>query len=534
MALQPDFESLDLPTQIKLVKAEWQSEVPRLLIFDNCDGTADVNAQSLLAEWRPISGGCRVLVTTRRGDWEMPDIRTLPLEVLTPAESLALLRDLWGVDDPMLPEIAEMLGHLPLALHLAGSFLGRYWQVVTPANYLAQLQDESLLHPSLQGRGATQSPTGHELHVAQTFSLSYQRLDANDTVDSLALQLLARTAYFAPGEPIPEWLLLASLVGNEDQPIDDLDKIDGLNRLITLGLITTEAEVVLIHRLLARYVQQAGPDKTAQLAVEGALIAEMRRHRDEANFFRPEPLFPVLPHLQVAADVAEARADEDGAKLCGYLGYFMNQMGDYKGARPYYERYLAIKEKVLGPGHPDTALGLNNLGGLLNSLGDFEGARPYLERALAIREQELGPDHPQTAISLNNLGLLLQDLGDYKGARPYLERVVVIFEKTLGAEHLMTARSLNNLGGLLDNLGDFEGARPYLERALAIREQELGPDHPQTAISLNNLGTLLDNLGDDKGARAYYERALTIWEEVLGPDHPDTVTARENLETLGK
>ena len=54
--------------------------------------------------------------------------------------------------------------------------------------------------------------------------------------------------------------------------------------------------------------------------------------------------------------------------------------------RPLYERALAIREKVRGPEHPDTALSLNNLGSVLYSQGDLAAARPLHERALAIRE----------------------------------------------------------------------------------------------------------------------------------------------------
>ena len=55
--------------------------------------------------------------------------RRSSLGILARAESLALLRkhrpDL-APDDPVLDAIAAELGDLPLALHLAGSFLARY------------------------------------------------------------------------------------------------------------------------------------------------------------------------------------------------------------------------------------------------------------------------------------------------------------------------------------------------------------------------------------------------------------------------
>jgi hypothetical protein len=127
-------------------------------------------------------------------------VQVLPLNVLARPESIALLRqyrpDL-AEDDADLNAIAANLGDLPLALHLAGSFLARYRYAVTPSAYLAQLQQPGWLeHRSLQGWKLTRdtSPTLHEQHVARTFALSYERLDARDTTDALALALLARAA----------------------------------------------------------------------------------------------------------------------------------------------------------------------------------------------------------------------------------------------------------------------------------------------------------------------------------------------------
>jgi Tetratricopeptide repeat len=44
--------------------------------------------------------------------------------------------------------------------------------------------------------------------------------------------------------------------------------------------------------------------------------------------------------------------------------------------------------------------------------------RPVYERALAIRVKVLGTDHPDTALGLNNLAMLLQDQGELAAARP--------------------------------------------------------------------------------------------------------------------
>jgi hypothetical protein len=89
MALRPDFANLPLAEQVALVRQEWQSRLPRLLIFDNCEDEA------LLANWRPTSGGCRMLITSRRATWDASfGVQTHALNTLPRDESIALLRAL--------------------------------------------------------------------------------------------------------------------------------------------------------------------------------------------------------------------------------------------------------------------------------------------------------------------------------------------------------------------------------------------------------------------------------------------------------
>ena len=501
--LRPDFGSLPLPDQMRLVLSAWQSPLPRLLVFDNCEDEAP------LAQWRPPSGGSRVLVTSRRGRWARAlGVRELPLDVLERAESVALLRGhrpdlapLTGpgqAGDPLTgpgqaaDAISDELGDLPLALHLAGSFLETYRDdplFGDPADFLAQLRDKRLLdHPALQGEDVTHSPTGHDLHVGRTFTLSYRRLDANDPADVTALALLGRAAYFAPGEPIPRELLLATLDLEADDREQARQAARGLRRLVALGLLEQEQDgTLLLHRLLAAFGQGVAGEG-AQGAVEGTVLQAMSERMDQAQYIAP--LLLLQPHLRAVTDAAMEREEKRAGNLCNWLGYYLKQIGDYDAARPYYERALAIREKVLGAEHPDTASSLNNLGALLQATGDYDAARPYYERALAINEKVLGAEHPDTASSLNNLGFLLQATGDYDAARPYLERALAIREKVLGAEHPDTALSLNNLGFLLDSTGDYAAARPYYERALAIFEARLGPDHPNTRTVRSNLAAL--------------------------------------------
>jgi tetratricopeptide (TPR) repeat protein len=99
--------------------------------------------------------------------------------------------------------------------------------------------------------------------------------------------------------------------------------------------------------------------------------------------------------------------------LDGYAAWLAEAMEPVRMAAQYSpltvlwrDASLAI-EKALGAEHPDTATSLNNLAGLLKRQGDLAGARPLYERALAIFEKVLGPEHPSTARSRRNLTTLL-------------------------------------------------------------------------------------------------------------------------------
>ena len=75
----------------------------------------------------------------------------------------------------------------------------------------------------------------------------------------------------------------------------------------------------------------------------------------------------------------------------------IRSQGRYADAEPLFKRSLAIREKALGPDHPDVAQSLNNLAELYQAQGRYADAEPLYKRSLAIREKALGPDHPDVA-----------------------------------------------------------------------------------------------------------------------------------------
>ncbi|HEY0604685.1 MAG TPA: FxSxx-COOH system tetratricopeptide repeat protein [Herpetosiphonaceae bacterium] len=524
MHLGADFGTLPFDEQIQKVQAAWRKPVSRLLVFDNCEDEA------LLHQWRPPHGGCRVLLTSRRQQWDpVLGVQSVPLDVLPRRESIALLRQFrpdLPADDADLQAIAEALGNLPLALHLAGSFLAKYRHALTPTQYLERLQAPTILDdPSLHATGL--SPTAHVQHVARTFEQSYARLDPGDPTDALALTLLTHAACCAPGEPIPRPFLLQTLPLLEDDAAHVLLAEDALLRLADLGLLDTDAAGNLrLHRLLVAFVRTVSDDPAAQTAVEATILHVAGALNDQRN---PRLFLAVQPHLRFLTEAAKLRADARTAALCDALGVHLWQLGVYDEAQGYLEHAVAIRQRVLGGDHPDTARSLSNLANVFYGHGQYAEAQHAHAQALAIRQRVLGGDHLDTARSLNNLGTILEAQGKYAEAQHYIEQAVAIQERVLGREHPVTAVALNNLANVLRSQGQYTLAQHYLEQALTVRKRVLGMDHPSTASSLSNLGMVLEAQGQYALAQDYLEQALAIRQRVSGADHPVTALTLNNL-----
>jgi CHAT domain-containing protein len=77
-----------------------------------------------------------------------------------------------------------------------------------------------------------------------------------------------------------------------------------------------------------------------------------------------------------------------------------------------------MREKALGPNHPDVALSLNNLASLYSSQGRYDDAEPLYKRSLGIWEKTLGPDHPSLGFFMDNLAELYRTQGRYADGLP--------------------------------------------------------------------------------------------------------------------
>lgn len=534
MKLYRQADQLTQDEQITRVKNVWQEPISRLLIFDNCEDVL------LAADWLPVSGGCSVLMTSRQGMWplEMP-LKELPLEVLSPVEGTKLLRQLaCHLTEEAAVEVVVEVGGLPLALQLAGHYLAQHEEMGVQT-YLAQLRKEALLHhASLKGKFSRYSPTGHDLHVARTFALSYEQLDKHIRVDVIAQALLARAACFAPGNPVPETLLLRAVTGEEEEPEFTLLAEMGLRRLVALGLLNRVGDAsVIMHRLVAAFTQDRIDEyerEQAEKAVNQQVVAVLNEtHRQKGTlYFLP---FPVL-HLRHLTRAGLSSINEGTVELFYNFTIYLINIRDYTAAIQYAQRMLEVSHEVYGKDHLMTVNALNVMGTIYFNNGGFSDAIPLYQRAVEVCEHVLPANHPTLARAYHNLGNTLGSYGDYEKACDYLRKAVTIDEaswdpKTDKPPNIMANR-LNSLGYLLMEIGQYEEALIILQRALSIREELHGQDSPLIGLNIYHLGRWHLKNCQFEQARTQIERGKELLVNGYGEDHPILTALSDSLGVL--
>jgi eukaryotic-like serine/threonine-protein kinase len=292
----------------------------------------------------------------------------------------------------------------------------------------------------------------------------------------------------------------------------------------TLHELQAEYEVALTH-LRAAFFEAAsvGMDRVAlEAAARLVLTTGVRLARHDEGIEWAEHARVYVARLGEAARLSSANLFNNEAAL-------RRQRGERDEAIRLHAQALALRERILGPDHPDVATSLSNLGLVVGDTSDRAQARELHARALAIREKTLGPDHPNVASSLDNLGGVARALGDYETARALHERALGIWERAMGPQHPSVAVCLTSLAVVYLRLDDDAAARQAAERALAIRQAQLGPDHPDVAMTLDVLASLRWSAGRHDEAIAMSERSLAIREQALGPGHAHVAASLVNL-----
>jgi tetratricopeptide (TPR) repeat protein len=507
-----------------------------LLVFDNAD------PPGIVRQFLPTLHRGHILLTSRAHDFQVL-FQALsliePLEVIElPVEAAGefLLKrtgrergaDVSGGVDAVTKE----LGYFPLALEQAGAFI--YENQTSFEDYLKSFRKRrlELLEKRLPVIG------DYKKTVATTWAMNFAevekvpasadllRLSAFLSPAMIPLELLER-GRAEVGEPLASRL---QAVAEDPVILDELLKPLTDYSLIRRNIATRSYS---IHPLVQEVVR-ASMNSDAQCSWAQRTVLMVSAAFPDPEFKNWSDCERLLSHAFLCAKYLTDYSFEfsSAATLLRNAGFYLHQRAQLVEAEPLYQHSFAIREKMCGPEHPDTAESLSKLAWLYRDQGKYAKAEPLEQRALEIREKVLGPEHAITATSLDSLASLYEDQRRLSEAESLYERALRIRENVLYSDHPDIAESLNNLAGLYRVQGRLSDAKSLYDRALRIRENVLGSENPHTANSLNDLAILYGDQGRLNEAEFLLKRALQIHENVQGPEHPATAICLSNLAGL--
>jgi hypothetical protein len=234
-----------------------------LVIFDNVEEPRNLNVP-FAAGLIPANLQCRTLFTTRKRDFPVPfqpfEVKTLP----EPAAMHLLLRhpSRQPILEPNHPDhglarvICITLGYLPLALALAGAFLGEYPEI-SLLDYRVRLLGEGAMDVVDASQVLPEDmPTLHETAVRATLKSSWDALTDEDARQALCA---AGQLHEAELIPIPRLGLLTGLAV-EAKPGYPVPLTQALKKLYTASLIEElTADRLRLHPLVHVFAAQLSP-----------------------------------------------------------------------------------------------------------------------------------------------------------------------------------------------------------------------------------------------------------------------------------
>lgn len=497
-----------------------------LIILDNAE--RDEELRPLL----PPKGLCSVLITTRHHDLSTTDAAyRLYLQPFSEenGESLALFRQILGeklAGQERLEwlEIANLLGHLPLALSVVAyrrkNELG--WSA---ADFLTRLRQAEKRLGEIQ-RG--------DLNLLLSFDLSYQSLPADAQRFFVILTVfegedfdLPAIAYVAdtPMEKAKDNIrLLYNLCfiqpgRKERYQLHPLVRDYGRQKL-------THTEPIL--RMVRYFVEYAKTHTTAydSLDVEiSNLLAALRQAATQKMY--PELLEGVIElylflkarglyetantYLNQAEQVARDTQNTNSLiVILSHLGHLAGKQGQNPQAGTYYLEALELvnqqPEDQLNPVQVSTLL--TRLGALAHRQGQFDQAQSYYRQALTLAEKT--GDLSRVAACHNNLGILAFVQGNYPQAKQYYQQAIAQARQLQDFKRLFSV--LQNMGFMQESLGDYATAKTYFSEGFEIASQLKDPELLSRVLS--NLGLVAYALENHAEAAAHFRKGLSLAEKI--------------------
>ncbi len=463
----------------------------------------DARSSEEIAPLLPPSGDCVVIVTTRRRDLAvMRQAHRLHLGPFDRArqESLSLFDRVLGAERTQgervtLVQIADLLGHLPLAVDIAASRLA-YEPGWTAANFLERLRREKRRLDELRYE---------DLSVRASFNLSY------DTLPPHLQQFFAALGVFE-GQDFA--VAAAAYVAETSVELarDHLITLYGLS-LVQEG----RPGRYRLHPLLHDYARERiGADAPFERMVE-CFVRYAERHRLDGDALDLES-----GNLLAALHTAHARGMPAAlVRGANALAHFLEVRGLYDAAELHLNRARQAADAV--DDTPGLARVHLNLGRLAQKRGRYGQAQQYFVEGLALARRS--GDRVTVSALLGSWGWLVMMCGEYARAEGYFREALALARELGHRERISTL--LADLGVLADFRGDYDQAASFYQESLALA-REIG-HRARVSDVLINLGALAVHHREYEQAERYYRESLALAREI---DYRENLSSA--LENMGE
>lgn len=289
-----------------------------------------------------------------------------------------------------------------------------------------------------------------------------------------------------------------------DRPAGDRDRLRIESHLASheADLARFDDAAVRLRRVLTTQREALGPDDADTLETQrelGVTLSRLDEH-DEA--------IALLADARTRYRRSHPEADRTSLELGLGLAVAYLDDEDYTAAEELLETCVPQADRLLGPKHPRTLIGVGYLAAALRNLGRLEEARTYYERAYQTNRELFGEAYHLTIGAESNLARLLRDLGEYDAAEQHARNAVAHARTTFGEHDPATAIFLDSLGSVLIRRGKLGEAEQQLLEAFAILDKHpaFGAAHSRTREIMSSLVDLYTDWKRPAEAARWRER----------------------------
>lgn len=197
--------------------------------------------------------------------------------------------------------------------------------------------------------------------------------------------------------------------------------------------------------------------------------------------------------------------EREAAESAYSLGIARFEQGKYPEAAEAFRKAVNLGK--------DDADALFGVGISLFQMKKIEEAKPFVSRCLALREKRVGPDHPDTAHARFILGSILAEQGRYADAESQVKHLWLIFEKSLGLKNIIVCDAFQFLADLYEKQKKYAELEQLYKQVLMVVEKQPDPDNDAIADLLDSVSQLYIKQGKHAEAKPLLERALKISKE---------------------